>query len=119
MVEVDVPVDVHRNYDRAKGVKWGEAMNKSTMQKNGGSHGLPGGFGLGGAAPAARGRGRGEAEEAEHQEKLLANYDQAVEDGHVLAKQTLGGQFLAKTSTTPQYMVGTFTNGMALLFLVS
>ena len=113
MVEVDVPLDVHQNYDRAKGIKWGEAMKRSDMAKGGGSHGLPGGFGIGGTAPAGRGRGRGEAEEAENQERLLANYDQAVNDGHVLNKQTLGGQFLPKNSTSPQYMVGTFTNGMS------
>ena len=118
MVEVDVPLDVHQNYDRTKGVKWGEAMKKSDMAKGGGSHGLPGGFGIGGTAPGGRGRGRGEAEEAENQERLLANYDEAVKDGHVLNKQTLGGQFLPKTSTSPQYMVGTFTNGMHLLFII-
>jgi DNA-directed RNA polymerase-3 subunit RPC5 len=117
MVELDVPMDVHRNFDRVKGIKWGEAMNKSSMAKGGGSHGLPGGFGIGGSnVPAGRSRGRGEAEEAENQEKLLSNYEQAVEDGHVLQKQTLGGQFIAKNSTSPQYMVGTFTNGMILLF---
>lgn len=119
MVELDVPLDVHRNYDRAKGVKWGEAMNKSTMAKGGGSHGLPGGFGLGGAPPVGRGRGRGDAEEAENQERLLENYDKAVEDGHVLKTQTLGGQFVAKNSTTPNYMLGTFTNGMAPLLFIS
>ncbi|KAG0652706.1 DNA-directed RNA polymerase III subunit rpc5 [Hyphodiscus hymeniophilus] len=111
MVELDVPMDVHRNFDRIKGVKWGEAMKKSSMAKGGGSHGLPGGFGIGGAPQAGRGRGRGEAEEAENQEKLLENYDKAIEDGHVLATQTLGGQFVAKNSTSPIYMVGTFTNG--------
>jgi DNA-directed RNA polymerase-3 subunit RPC5 len=114
MVEVDVPTDVHQNYDRAKGIKWGEALKKSEMAKGGGSHGLPGGFGIGGSAPAARGRGRGEAEEAEHQDRLLKNYDQAVEDGHVLRKQTLGGQFLPKTANSPVYMVGTFVAGMLL-----
>jgi DNA-directed RNA polymerase-3 subunit RPC5 len=112
MVELDVPVDVHRNYDRAKGIKWGEAMLKSTTAKAGGSHGLPGGFGLGGAPLGARGRGRGEVEEAENQEKLLDDYERAVEDGHVLKTQTLGGQFVAKNSTTPNYFLGTFTTGM-------
>lgn len=112
MVEMDVPIDVHNNYDRAKGIKWGEALNRSTMAKGGGSHGLPGGFGLGGAPPGGRGRGRGEAEEAEHQEHLLNNYEKAVEDGHVLKTQTLGGMFNAKNENTPNYMLGTFVNGM-------
>jgi DNA-directed RNA polymerase-3 subunit RPC5 len=115
MVELDVPLDVHRNYDRTKGIKWGEAMKKSTTAKGGGSHGLPGGFGIGGAPTVGRGRGRGEVEEEENQDRLLENYDKAVEDGHVLKKQTLGGQFVAKNSTSPIYMVGTFTNGMVLL----
>ena len=116
MVELDVPLDVQRNFDRVKGIKWGEAMKKSNTAKGGGSHGLPGGFGIGGAPPVGRGRGRGEAEEVEGQERLLENYDKAVEDGHVLAKQTLGGQFVAKNSTSPIYMVGTFTNGKLTRF---
>ena len=114
VVELDLPLDVHRNFDRVKGAKWGEAMKQSNIAKGSGSHGLPGGFGIGGAPPVGRGRGRVEAEEVENQERLLENYDKAVEDGDILAKQTLGGQFIAKNSTSPIYMVGTFANGIVL-----
>jgi DNA-directed RNA polymerase-3 subunit RPC5 len=118
MVELDVPLDVYRNYDRKRGIKWGESMKRSSVARGGGSHGLPGGFGIGGAPSVGRGRGRGEVEEVD-QGKLLENYQNAVEDGHVLQKQTLGGQFIAKNSTSPQYMLGTFTNGIDVLLPVS
>jgi DNA-directed RNA polymerase III subunit RPC5 len=36
MVEIDVPIDVWRNYDREKGIKWGDAVKKSSMTKGGG-----------------------------------------------------------------------------------
>jgi DNA-directed RNA polymerase-3 subunit RPC5 len=108
MVELDVPLDVRRSYDRAKGIKWGEAMKKSNMIQGGRTHGLPGGFGIGGVQPAGRGRGRGEAEQEIDQDTLLADFEGAIERGQVLEKQTLGGQTLFNEETMPQYMVGTF-----------
>jgi DNA-directed RNA polymerase-3 subunit RPC5 len=108
MAEIDVPVDVWRNYDREKGIKWGEA--KSNMTKSGGSHGMPGGFGIGGAQPSGRGRGRGEMDDEINQESLLEDYAGAVQRGQVLKKQTLGGQFVSKDETNPQYMIGVWRN---------
>ncbi|RAL59585.1 hypothetical protein DID88_006444 [Monilinia fructigena] len=35
MVEMDVPIDARRNYDKDKGVKWGDAIKKSNMVKGG------------------------------------------------------------------------------------
>lgn len=110
MVELDVPVDAWRNYDREKGIKWGEAMKKSNMTQGGRSHGLPGGFSIGGGQSAGRGRGRGEAEEEINQEKLLADYAGAIQREQVLTKQTLGGQTVLNEDTNPQYMIGTFRN---------
>jgi len=109
MVEMDVPMDALRNYDREKGIKWGEAMKKSHMSKNGGSHGMPGGFGIGGAQPSGRGRGRGQnADEEDIQARILQDYENAVRREQVLVKQTLGGQCISNEETTPQYMIGTF-----------
>lgn len=109
MVEMDVPMDAMRNYDREKGIKWGEAMKKSNQTKNGGSHGMPGGFGIGGAQPSGRGRGRGQNAENElNQQKILEDYEYAVKTEQVLVKQTLGGQCISTEETTPQYMIGTF-----------
>jgi len=109
MVEMDVPLDAMRNYDREKGMKWGGAMKKSNMSKNGGSHGMPGGFGIGGAQVTGRGRGRGINENFEvNQEELLADFSGAVQREQVLVKQTLGGQCIPSEDTMPQYMIGTF-----------
>lgn len=109
MLELDVPVDAWRNYDKEKGLKWGEAMRKST--KAGQSHGMPGGFGIGGALPGA-GRGRPPKEEnvAINQERILADYSGAIQREQVLTKQTLGGQCVPKDKSSPRYMVGAFRN---------
>lgn len=116
MVELDVPLDVYRNYDKEKGIKWGDAMKKSATAKGGGSHGMPGGFSIGGAQPGARGRGRGDADEVENHVKLLDDYNGAVQRDQVLKKQTLGGQVLPQTETSPQYMIGVFRDGMLRSF---
>jgi DNA-directed RNA polymerase-3 subunit RPC5 len=112
LVELDVPVDALRNYDRGKGAKWGQALIKSNQGKGSGgaSHGLPGGFGIGGAQVGrVRGSAR-DAEEADLQEALLRDFRNSVRDGKVLTRQTLGGQTVPKENTTPQYMVGAFQN---------
>ena len=111
MVELDVPMDAHINYDKKKGLAWGGAMKKSMESKGTGSHGLPGGFGIGAAPPSGRGRGRGGIVDQEAiQSQILADYQNAVRNERVLVKQTLGGQAMAKDDTTPQYMIGTFSS---------
>lgn len=114
MVEMDVPMDALRNYDREKGIKWGEAIKKSNMSKNGGSHGMPGGFGIGGAQGSGRGRGRGQNPDDDTlQRRILEDYENAVRREEVLVKQTLGGQCVSSEDTTPQYMIGTFRKSMS------
>ena len=112
LVELDVPVDAWRNYDRAKGVNWGEAMRKVSMTKGGGNYGLPGGFGIGGNN-AVRSK-KGSEDEAGDRERILADYNSAVTQQRVLVKQTLGGQAVPREATEPQYMVGTFRKSKCL-----
>jgi DNA-directed RNA polymerase-3 subunit RPC5 len=112
MVELDVPVDAWRNYDRGKGIKWGDAMKQSNVVQGGKTYGLPGGFGIGGSQPG-RGRGRGEATVANDQERLLRDYAGAIQSDRVLTNQTLGGQTVLNEDTTPQYMIGTFRKSIA------
>lgn len=108
MVEMDVPMDVYNNYDRQKGQSWGDAMKKSASTKGTGTHGLPGGFGIGGAPPP-RGRGRGAIEDPiALQKEILEDYKNAVAREEVLVKQTLGGQAVPIEETSPHYMIGTF-----------
>ena len=111
MVEMDVPIDAYRNYDKAKGLQWGEAIKRSTMAKGGGSHGMPGGFGIGGALPTARGRVGEDGDEEVTSAMLEENYDGLVERERILTKQTLGGQVIPKGESAPQYMIGAFRGG--------
>jgi DNA-directed RNA polymerase-3 subunit RPC5 len=112
MVELDVPVDAWRNYDREKGIKWGQAINKSNNAKGGGSHGLPGGFGIGGAAPGGRGRAKGEEAQMQNQQAMLNDYAGSIQRDQVLTKQTLGGQTVSNAATTPRYFIGAFRKSM-------
>jgi DNA-directed RNA polymerase-3 subunit RPC5 len=116
LVELDVPVDAWRNYDREKGAKWGEAMRRGNQGRGangtgagGTSYGLPGGFGIGGAQPTrARMNRQDEIDEEVLQEQIMRDYAGAVTNQRVLIKQTLGGQTVPKENTTPQYMIGVF-----------
>lgn len=118
LVEIDIPVDPFRNYDRDKGVKWGEVVRKSDQFKggDGGSQGLAGGFGIGGAHSARpRSARQGTEDDLPSQEMLLRDFPASVAQGRVLLKQTLGGQAIPKDNTTPQYMIGAFRNSRFLL----
>ncbi|KAI1503064.1 Sin-like protein conserved region-domain-containing protein [Biscogniauxia marginata] len=113
MLEVDVPVGhAHADYDRDKGLRWGAALARSVAAKNGGSHGLAGGFGVG--VPAVRGGGGGgggggkrRADEYDKDADLL-DWTEAVRQDKVLRTQTLGGQFPNESQTNCRYMVGVF-----------
>ncbi|KAH7312417.1 Sin-like protein conserved region-domain-containing protein [Stachybotrys elegans] len=105
MVEVDVPVDHSVAYDREKGLKWGRTLQASMAAKNGGSHGLAGGFGFG-AVQQRGGKKRGEEDEDAH-----LDWNEAMRQHKVLTTQTLGGQY--PDADEVQYMVGVF-QGMDL-----
>ena len=56
LLQIDVPLDVDRNFNREKGVEYGEAMKNSKLLQRGGDYGLAGGFTgrLGGVSGAAK-----------------------------------------------------------------
>jgi DNA-directed RNA polymerase-3 subunit RPC5 len=116
MVEMDVPVDTWNFYDRLKGVQWGEALKESISTKGKGSHGLPGGFGIGGTQPRGRGRGKTEEEENSNHLKTLGDFGGALERDQVLKKQTLGGQVVTKNESNPTYMIGTFRKSRSIIW---
>lgn len=101
MVEVDMPLDHSVAYDRDKGLKWGKTLQASMAVKNGGSHGLAGGFGFG---TVQRGSGRKKNEDEE--EMVHEDWSEAVRQDKVLRTQTLGGQYPEYKEV--QYMVGVF-----------
>ncbi|KAF4451782.1 DNA-directed RNA polymerase III subunit rpc5 [Fusarium austroafricanum] len=99
MVEVDVPLDNTVAYDREKGLKWGKTLHASMATKNGGSHGLAGGFGFGTV------QARGGRKKAEDEEENM-DWAEAVRQDKVLRTQTLGGQYPEYKEV--QHMVGVF-----------
>ncbi|KAF5022071.1 hypothetical protein F66182_5869 [Fusarium sp. NRRL 66182] len=99
MVEVDVPLDNSVAYDREKGLKWGKTLHASMATKNGGSHGLAGGFGFGTV------QARGGRKKAEDDDENL-DWTEAVRQDRVLRTQTLGGQYPEYKEV--QHMVGVF-----------
>ncbi|KAI3328983.1 hypothetical protein HD806DRAFT_481284 [Xylariaceae sp. AK1471] len=104
MIEVDVPIShAHADYDRDKGQRWGGALAKSTAAKNGGTHGLAGGFGVGVSTmrPSKR------RDEFERDIDML-DWSEAVRQDRVLRTQTLGGQLPTESATECQWMVGVF-----------
>lgn len=112
MVELDVPLDTSRNYDRDKGVKWGTVM-KASEQVKGLGYGMAAGFGIGAGPRVGRGRGRGQdqQQDAEQQGPIQdADFERARIAGNVLKTQTLGGQIDKIESWSPQYMLGTFVD---------
>lgn len=110
LVEVDIPVDTHVEYNKEKGVEYGEAMRKSRLLQEGGSYGLGGGLGI-----APKGTSRADRgvppPEGPSREKLLENFDDANNKGHVMNKITLGGQIYPFKNGDPIYMAATFREG--------
>ncbi|KAI1176979.1 Sin-like protein conserved region-domain-containing protein [Nemania sp. FL0916] len=104
MVEVDVPISHGlADYDRDKGQRWGGALAKSLAAKNGGTHGLAGGFGVGVSALRPNKR----RDELERDIDMM-DWSEAVRQDKVLRTKTLGGQLPAQSETECQWMVGVF-----------
>jgi DNA-directed RNA polymerase III subunit RPC5 len=101
MVELDMPIDTANTYDKEKGMKWGRTLKASVAAKNGGSHGLAGGFGVGAPPPRPKKRGEGDFDDDTYLE-----WPEAVRLDRVLRTQTLGGQI--PDTREVQYMVGIF-----------
>ena len=110
LVEIDIPVDIHAKYDKERGVEYGEAMRKSWLLRAGGSYGLSGGLGIG-PKPTAKDDRQMPPPEGPSKEKLLENFDDANNKGHVMNKITLGGHIYPLKNGDPIYMTATFKEG--------
>ncbi|KAL1886645.1 hypothetical protein Plec18167_000577 [Paecilomyces lecythidis] len=103
LVEVDVPIDTRVNYDVGKGLRYGEALRKSRVTREGGAYGMAGGFQAGGAVAGAGNRVKVEGGDAEAAELL----DERKGDS-LLCVQTLGGRIKPPEDGDPVYMLGAF-----------
>lgn len=108
LVEVDVPVNVHVNYDEEKGRAWGDVLRKAA--KEAGRNQLAGS--AGGVAGNKRrkvARGDDDEEEEEEPDVMRMEFADAIKAGRVLNKQTLGSKMQPDNT---KYMVGVFKNGI-------
>ena len=110
LVEVDIPVEVHANYNRERGVDYGEAMRKSRLLQDGGSYSLGGGLSIG-PGPTPKNDRQAHPPEGPSREKLLENFEDANNKGHVMNKITLGGHIHPFKNGDPIYMAATFKEG--------
>ncbi|KAF9874674.1 hypothetical protein CkaCkLH20_07811 [Colletotrichum karsti] len=101
MVEVDIPLDYTQSYEKEKGMKWGRQLKASLEAKNGGTHGLSGGFGVGAPPPRPKKRG-----EIDLEDEMYLEWPEALRQDKVLRTQTLGGQ--CPDHKEVQYMIGVF-----------
>ena len=117
LVELDIPIDIHHNYDKEKGIQYGEAMRNSRVLQQGGSYGLAGGFGVG--LKPSKDDKRAPPPEGPSVEKLLENFDDANNKGHVMNKITLGGMIVPFKERDPIYMTATFCGGKSCSWLAN
>lgn len=116
-IEVDVPINIHANYSRTAGVRWGEAMRKTKGfgQK---AFGIASGFER--TMPRASNRPAPDGapppppvalDDDDNLEEYVTHFEDANEKGHVLNSQTFGGQMTSDNGKGPSYMLGTFRDG--------
>lgn len=110
-VELDIPVDIHENWDHEKAIEYQQAMRKSTVLQHGGSYGLAGGLGTTAKSAPADKSGDSSRATGPSKETLLANIDDANNKGHVMNKITLAGRIFPPDNTAPRYLFGTFKDG--------
>ena len=111
LVEVDVSINVHANFDKAKGIQYGKVMRKNEILREGGSYGMAGGLGLVGLPRPPREDGQVFRRDQLSEATLLQDFEDANNKGHVMNKITLGGQIAPPQSGDPVYFIGVFRGG--------
>lgn len=106
MLEVDVPVNVHANYDEEKGKAWGDVLRRAKAKDA--VKAVP--VGGGGKRRKVRaGAGSDEdGEDGEEENVMHMEFEEAVRAGRVLDRQTLGSKMQGDNT---KYMVGVFKGG--------
>lgn len=106
-VEIDIGVTTHVNFDKIKGLQWGQSLKHAKDSKAKG-FGLSSGFGKGNEEGNMKvlvsGGRRNDDSEGE---RGLREFDAKLERGAVLTKQTLGGRIRRPEEDKPYHMVGT------------
>ena len=112
ILELDVPLDLMTSsYDRAKGLKWGVAVANSPLLKAGGSHGLAGGFGIGGPPQKVSARRGAHAAALVEEESQYLDFAEAARQDKVLRHLTLGGECHPPADGAMEAYIGVFHGG--------
>ena len=106
-VEMDVETNVHSNFDKQKGVQWGESLNQA-KETGVDFFGMASGFGKSTRNEHFSTDASTSHANAGDMQQLLTDFKQSNEQGLVLNKQTLGGQIVRPENGKPNYMLGTF-----------
>lgn len=102
LVEIEIPLQVSKNFDQEKARHWGAVQRRTKQEK---------------AREAGR-RAGATAEETKRAkidddaDEIFADFNEAVRNGRVLNTQTLGGKI---QPDAPKYMVGVFHRGVPFL----
>ena len=117
LLELDVPMTAFQNFDKAKGIRWGNALKRARDSESS-TFGLASGFGNTGmrpgstrADPAASFQGSNDDDNEENIPDDFNKYESMIDEGRVLHEQTLGGLILPSENGKPLYMLGAFTGG--------
>lgn len=110
-MELDIEVTAAANFDKFKGLQWGQALRHAKDSGSAG-FGMSGGFGKGNRSTELIVSGRARKKGEEDVDKMLLEFDEMARRGRVLSKQTLGGQIMGPTEGKPIYMLGTFKESM-------
>lgn len=111
LIEMDIPINVHANFDKERGILYGEAIRKSQVLQEGGAYGPAGGLGVGGSSRPVKGDNQTSGNDEYSPEALLENFEDANNKGHVMNKITLAGQIVPFKVGDPRYFIGTFRGG--------
>lgn len=111
-IEVDIPLNVHDRFDKAKGTRWGNDLRKS-KESGPESFGLSSGFiQYSNTTSGSHRSGRAEQvdEDSDQEMETLKRglFRESNDLGLVLNKQTLGGQIVHDEAGKPLYMLGAF-----------
>lgn len=112
-MELDIGMSTTRNFDKRKGVTWGEAV-RSAREAGTDSFGLSSGFGKGVrtnevlAQERAQMAAAAQASSEDRVENLLGRFDEVKRRGNVMNVNTLGGQIILPEEGKPMYMLGAF-----------
>lgn len=108
-MEMDTALNTGLHFDKLKGLQWGDAI-RSAKSEGPNAFGMAGGF-----QPAFKNfRTNPDAQrdddqnDGEQTNSRLGNFETAVNNGHVMNKQTLGGQIIWHQPGMPIYMLGAF-----------